>query len=228
MVGEPEQEKYRRLVGKLMYVIAERPHLAYPVKQLARKVSGPDRLDMERLKRVARYLAGRLDYALKLQWDFSAEEGEIKVVVDADWATSPDRRSTSGGYLQFQGVLLTYWSRTQPTISTSTCEAELVSMFTGVQEAALLQSLMKELALVTSMRAWSDSTSALAFTEKRGVGRMKHLDIKFLMLQDMVRQNALSTGYLETTSNPADMFTKGLNAKVLEKHCGTLGFSRLE
>eukprot|EP00972_Heterocapsa_arctica_P086678 12777457-Heterocapsa_arctica.AAC.1 len=44
---------------------------------------------------------------------------QIDVMVDASWANSEDRKSTSGGVLRLQGFLLTTWSRTQNVIAQS-------------------------------------------------------------------------------------------------------------
>eukprot|EP00972_Heterocapsa_arctica_P023407 3448978-Heterocapsa_arctica.AAC.1 len=52
----------------------------------------------------------------------------IDVYANANWAAGPSRRSTSGGCLFWQGTLVATWAWTQPTITLSTAEAELLSM----------------------------------------------------------------------------------------------------
>eukprot|EP00972_Heterocapsa_arctica_P000161 24431-Heterocapsa_arctica.AAC.1 len=80
---------------------------------------------MRQLKHLGRYIVGTKDYVRQLLFDQDARRGVIEVYVDANWASSPDRKSTSGGLITYEGFVLQHWSRTQPCISQSTCEAEL-------------------------------------------------------------------------------------------------------
>eukprot|EP00972_Heterocapsa_arctica_P100860 14867418-Heterocapsa_arctica.AAC.1 len=66
-------------------------------------------------------------------------------MVDASWANSEDRKSTSGGVLRLQGLLLATWSRTQNVIAQSSCEAELLALNTGAVVGKLAVSILKEL-----------------------------------------------------------------------------------
>eukprot|EP00972_Heterocapsa_arctica_P057849 8534324-Heterocapsa_arctica.AAC.1 len=81
--------------------------------------------------------------------------------VDASWASTIDRRSTSGGAVWLQGFLLTHWSRTQPTITQSTCEAELAALNTCAVEMKLIQTLCFEIGVDVTLRMCSDSLSAV-------------------------------------------------------------------
>ena len=65
--------------------------------------------DDERLKRVALFLHGNLEY---MQWYPVQEETNTVVLsTDADWATCREtRRSNSGGTLQLGDHLIAAWS----------------------------------------------------------------------------------------------------------------------
>eukprot|EP00972_Heterocapsa_arctica_P040638 5989806-Heterocapsa_arctica.AAC.1 len=52
----------------------------------------------------------------------------IDIYADANWASGPSRRSTIGGCLFYKNTLITSWSRTQPTVTLSTAESELMAM----------------------------------------------------------------------------------------------------
>eukprot|EP00972_Heterocapsa_arctica_P052131 7668762-Heterocapsa_arctica.AAC.1 len=54
------------------------------------------------------------------------EKDEVVAISDASWAGGPSRRSTSGGIIVYLGVILLCYSRTQPVVALSTCEAELL------------------------------------------------------------------------------------------------------
>jgi hypothetical protein len=137
-------------------------------------------------------------------------DDHIHVVSDANWATGEGRKSTSGGTVWMRGFLLGHWCRTQPTIALSTCEAELVSMSTGVVEAKLAQTLCKELTLDRELHLHSDSAAGIASVSKRGFGRLRHLDIKQLWLQEEVRAGRLRVHHVSSAENVSDLLTKPL------------------
>ena len=58
------------------------------------------------------------------------------------------------------------------------------------------------------IRMMCDNMSTIRTTYARGVGRMKHLGIKYLSLQDMVRSGELLTSYVPSAQNPAGLPTK--------------------
>ena len=57
---------HRIIVGKCMWVMGERPDIAFTVKELARCVSGPTEQDWNRCKRLLRYLKGTMEAELWL------------------------------------------------------------------------------------------------------------------------------------------------------------------
>jgi hypothetical protein len=207
--------QYRRAVGKMLWMLGERPDLAFQVKELARAVSGPTGVHWATLKRVLRYVQATLDMVFELEVS-DTEPMEIKAVVDASWAPPPDRKSTSGGTLWLQGFSLAHWSRTQAVIAQSSCEAELMGLNTGAVEAKLLQTLLGEMGLTVPIVLYSDSTSGVATTARLGPGRMRHLAVKELWLQEEVHERRLSIQRVSSVDNIADVLTKALPRRRYE------------
>ena len=56
---DKEATMYRAIVARCNYLAPDRPDIAYSVKELARQMSSPRQGDMQRLKRLGRYLKGR-------------------------------------------------------------------------------------------------------------------------------------------------------------------------
>ena len=54
-----EASMYRAIVARCNHISPDRPDIAYAVKELARHMSSPRRGDMQRLKRLGRYLKGK-------------------------------------------------------------------------------------------------------------------------------------------------------------------------
>ena len=92
-------KKHRAAVARVVHLAPDRLDLGVAAVELAKTMAVPREGDNERLKRVARYLPGHLDY---IQW-YPVQEGTNKIVLttDADTATCKEsRRSNSGGTVQ--------------------------------------------------------------------------------------------------------------------------------
>ena len=112
LLDSAEHSLYRTIVGKLMFIAAERPDIQFCVKECARGVQSPSSRDMQRAMRICRYLMGTREWSLKLEpWK---DVDTLQVVVDSDGATDKvGRRSTSAGVAQLGGCTISTYSRTQ-------------------------------------------------------------------------------------------------------------------
>ena len=111
------------------------------------------------------------------------------------------------------------WSCTQGPYALSSAEAELYGMVEGVTRAKGLVSLAREIGfqdLSLVIRLGVDSMAAKQFVARRGLGRMRHLDIKNLWLQKDVRDGLLEVVKIPGTTYPADLMTKILTSKEIE------------
>ena len=204
--------KFRRAVGMLMFILSARPDMAYAVKEAARNMSQPTEKHEVSLKRCLRYLKGSREDTFRLTWreDDADDLQVLRVTADANWGAKPDRRSTSGIIVWWKGIPLMFSSRTQATISLSTAEAELAALTSGVADAMLVKSMLSELGVEVKLKACSDSSSALAIASRLGPGRVRHLQIKQLWIQDEVQSGRLTLQHLPGIANPADLLTKAL------------------
>eukprot|EP00972_Heterocapsa_arctica_P021435 3155411-Heterocapsa_arctica.AAC.1 len=71
-------------------------------------------------------------------------------------------------------------------------------MGVAVQEGQFLQHLLEEIGHSAPLRVHSDSSAARAIVAQRGVGRLKHLAVRELWLQDELRAGHLQ-GRARTT-----------------------------
>ena len=105
------------------------------------------------------------------------------------------------------------WSATQHAIALSSAEAELYAMVEGVTRAKGLVTLAQELGfsgLSSVLRLGTDSSAAKSFVCRRGLGKMRHLQIRDLWLQKEVADGLLEVEKLAGIENPADLMTKVL------------------
>jgi len=65
--------------------------------------------------------------------------------------------------------------------------------------------------LRTEVKAATDSSAAKSFVSRRGLGKMKHIEIRDLWLQEEVLEGLVEVLKVRGTENPADLMTKYLN-----------------
>ena len=90
----------------------------------------------------------------------------------------------------------------------SSAEAELFALTTGVAEGMVTKHLLQELGHEVILMNHVDSQSAKAWASKRGLGRMKHVMLKYMYVQDVVEKKLTNLAYINTKQNKADLMTK--------------------
>ena len=95
-------------------------------------------------------------------------------------------------------------------VTQSSCEAELIALSSGATEAKLIQSVLKELGMKVKIRVQSDSSSAVLVTAKRGLGRLRHIQVRQLWLQEETRAGRITVEHVTGETNVADLLTKAL------------------
>ncbi|XP_019053099.1 PREDICTED: uncharacterized protein LOC109114615 [Nelumbo nucifera] len=117
-----DSTQYRSIVGALQYVTLARPDVAFAVNKVCQFLQSPTDEHWGAVKRNLRYLKGTIDSGLI----FSAHSSDTLIAYfDADWASFPNDRRSTGGYGIFLGSHLTLWrAKKQPTIAWSSIEDE--------------------------------------------------------------------------------------------------------
>ncbi|KAI3776447.1 hypothetical protein L1987_46232 [Smallanthus sonchifolius] len=109
--------QYRRLVGRLLYLQATRPDIAYSVNLLSQFVADPRQPHFDAALRVVRYLKTTLGQGILLP-----KEGGMHLVAysDSDWMGCLfTRRSRTGYLLVFGGAPVSWRSKKQSVVSRS-------------------------------------------------------------------------------------------------------------
>ena len=76
---------------------------------------------------------------------------------------------------------------------------------------------------VLSATVYSDSSAVLGMVTRTGLGKVRHIRVQYLWLQERVACNDLFVRKVAGEVNPADLLTKGLNQELLTRHttfCG--------
>ena len=83
----------------------------------------------------------------------------------------------------------------------------------------LLQELGHEVIFMNHV----DSQCAKAWASKRGRGRMKHVMLKYMYVQDVVAKKLTNLAYINTTQNKADLMTKCHTSEAHKRGCAMIG-----
>ena len=215
--------QYRAITARANYLAQDRSDIQYAVKELCRRMSDPDEECWARLRRLGRYLRGRSRAVTKFPWQ--ATTWIQDVYSDANWAgCKTSRKSTSGGALLLGSHCLKTWSKTQGTIAQSSAESELLGIVKAASEALGMVSLAADFGIELMTRLHVDASAALGILERRGVGRVRHLDVGSLWLQEQHLRKVIEFTKVSGTANPADLMTKHLSKDLVDGYMVHLGF----
>ena len=140
----------------------------------------------------------------------------------------PPIRSLSLSWLYFLGTLITSQSRTQATVALSSGEAELYAIGLGASESLFIRSLLLEsqLSKNVNIRIHTDSTAGKSMATRFGTSKKtKHVQLRFLFIQELVASGVVSIKKVSGTSNPSDVMTKYITKEVLHRHLMALGIT---
>ena len=87
-----------------------------------------------------------------------------------------------------------------------------------------LRSLAKDLGWNVGLQLKIDSSSAKAITSRLGAGKVRHLEVRFLWLQEVTRNKQLQVVKVRGKANPADVLTK---PKSFREACELLSLVRV-
>ena len=220
-----EARQYRALAARANYLAQDRPDIQYAVKEIARRMSSPNRGDWGLLKRLARYLAGHPRAVFTYYWQ--DELGKLEVHTDSDWAGCKSScRSTSGGSMQLGWHYIKSWSTTQSVLALSSAEAELYALVKGAAQSLGLISLAADLGIKVEVMIHSDASAALGIVAREGLGKLRHINVQYLWIQTRVSEGSLDVMKVPGLQNPADLFTKHLAAADVAKFCEELCLTR--
>ncbi|KAJ1704540.1 hypothetical protein LUZ63_004319 [Rhynchospora breviuscula] len=229
-IGEKvkDPERYRRLVGRLIYLTITRPELSYSVHTLAQFMHEPLEAHYDAALRVIRYLKGNPGQGVLLRADSKLQ---LNGYCDSDWASCPTtRRSLTGYFVLLGGSPVSWKTKKQPTVSRSSAEAEYRSMANATCELLWLKSFLKSLDVAHEkpMNLYCDSHAALHIaTNPVFHERTKHIELDCHFVRDKIKDGFIATQYVRSSEQLADILTKALGKQQFHYLLSKLGISNL-
>ena len=167
----------------------------------------PTRGAWEKLKRLGRYLIDMRRTVMKYPWQ--GQEDNIETHIDSDWAgCRTTGKSTSGGAITIGEHFIKSWATTQSSNTLSSAEAELVAMTKATAETIGILNMIRDLGEDAKGVVYADSSAALAIAGRKGSGKLRHINIRMLWIQEKERRGEVELRKVRGEVNPADLMTK--------------------
>ena len=234
-VSKEESTEYRATAARMNFLAQDDPDIMFAVKEVCRGMSKPKRGDFKVMKRLARFILGREEVVWEFRWQEECDP-EWNIFTDSDWAGCREtRRSTSGGVAMLGIHCIKYWSNTQKALSLSSAEAEFYALTEGILRGRGLRNIGREIGIWSQkdemkvevregeLEVFTDSSAAKGFVSKRGIGKMRHIEVRWLWVQGEVQKGRIKVNKVEGERNPADVTTKFLTLNDIERKLEIVG-----
>jgi hypothetical protein len=135
------------------------------------------------------------------------------------------------GYVyMLNGGAITWATRKQRSVATSTTEAEYIGLCNAAKEIVWLRNLLRNLgregyALSNkATRIYGDNQSALRLVANPEFhARTKHIDVQYHYVRELMEDGVITVEYIPTSKMAADCLTKPLKEQVFWANLRTLG-----
>ena len=143
-----------------------------------------------------------------------------EVYVDSDYGSrATDRKSVSGGVVMCAGGCVSFFSRTQKSVTLSSTEAENVAMAEGLKEAIFLRYIWIFIfpdGDVGCTTVHEDNVGALHLANNPATKpNSKHIDIRHHFIRERVANGGFGVVHVRSDLQHADFLTKPLHRGVL-------------
>ena len=134
------------------------------------------------------------------------------------------RKSTLGGAAVWGEAFIKGWSKTMPIIALSSGESELAAVVRACTEGLGLRSILHDFGREVELLVRSDATAAIGMVRRLGLGKVRHLAVGDLWVQQRVRRREVAVTKWPGRDNPSDAMTKGLPSEDVMRHLRTVSW----
>ncbi len=200
---------YREVIGSLLYIaIGSRPDIAFSVNLLSRRQSNFTVTDVEKLKRILRYLNGSMDLCIKLE----GKKNDLVCYVDSSLGADAEGGSTCGWLICLFGDFISWQAKRQRHVALSSAEAEYVAMSWATKEIISVRELIRRLLGIDLLPVlYEDNMTALRWANSDEVSNLKHIvNLCFHFVKLEVANGNVKVVWISTKDQLADGLTKAL------------------
>ena len=148
--------------------------------------------------------------------------------MDSNWVGDIDsRRSTSGYIFMMNGGVVSWMSKRQALVTLSTIEAEYMVDTHACKELFWIKRLCSNIGFnARKITIFCDSQSAICLAKNPTFhARMKHIDVQYHFVRDMVEDGNVSLEKVDTLENVADSLMKLVSTDKFRWCASSMGLS---
>ncbi|KAL0402445.1 UNVERIFIED_CONTAM: putative mitochondrial protein [Sesamum latifolium] len=206
-----DPSKYRRLVGRILYLGFTRLDVSHAAQQLSQYLQHPCQSHWDAAVHLVKYLKRNPATGLFFPFNNSLQ---LTAFCDVDWAGCLDTRRSSTGFCIFLGHIPISWKiKKQATVSKSTAEAEYRSLASTVCELTWINYLLQDfrVSFPKPIPLFCDNKAAVHITANPVFHeRTKHLEIDCHIVRDKFKEGFVNPTHICAKDQVADIFTKPL------------------
>ena len=123
-----------------------------------------------------------------------------------------DRKSTSGGCHFLGNHLVSWFSKKQNSVATSSTEAEYVAAGSCCAQLLWMKQQLRDYGVeAKEIKLLCDNISAIAIAHNPVLhSKTKHIEIRHHFIRDHIEKKHIVLDYISTENQLADILTKGL------------------
>ena len=218
---------FHSTVAKLIFLANRtRSDILTAVSFLAKRVLYPTDEDWTKLTRTLTYLEATKALKLRLGVTFPIT---VHTNVDASFAVHHDMKSHTGVCISLGTGCFYAKSTGQKINTTSSCQAELVAVAKGLQQAIYSAYLIEEQGYdrpLVIVNQDNQSTIRLIENGRSNSELTRHIEIGYYWVHDLIKRGLIKVIYCPTEEMIADIFTKPLQGAIFDHLRGkVLGMS---
>ena len=203
---EMEAKLHQQDIGISIYMSSGRFDIQFCVK-----------MGSLRLARLARYLVGT--QMLTLTFDHQEYGDTVRIPVDSDWAGREERYSTHARLEFHGGHLVDSWVASNQVRALSSGEAELHGIVDGSARGIFTKHMYEEMGRNINIDVETGSTAAIWMCSRTSVGKTRHIQVRWLWIQDAIRDKVFRLRKVSGTEIVADVGTEYLDGRHISAYC---------
>jgi hypothetical protein len=227
--SKDRHKQYRSVLGTLSHVANfTHPEIAFAISFASQFMANPAEEHLFMVFGILLYV-----YTVKgkkivyRRYSSPTSTNPIRIACDADLGNSKSQRSRTGYCAYLYGMLVTWHSRLQPSVSLSTAEAEYMAIAAAGRFAVWYKLLVGDFGVESCyhypVRILSDNQSAICIAKNPITHKhSRHIDRRLHWLREQVLAGALHIGFVPTKENVSDIMTKALGKHFFVGHRDSL------
>jgi len=234
---------YQHRIGKWMYLgILTRPDLSFTLGRLSQYLADPADFHMAAVKKLGKYIRGSKDLGIVFQ-----QSGQpcLEGFSDSDYANDKvTRTSILGNVFFLAGGPVSWSSKKQKSVATSTTEAEYMAMCSCAKQSQWLAQILRDMGMhhligensskplvkeslqhmeSSPVKLHGDNQASLALVRDAQVSeRSKHIDVAYHFVRRLWQMRKILVEFVGTAEMKADGFTKAKTGASMQKFVGQL------